>query len=265
MWLPWSKSITIALGVDGIAICSEGSPPQVLHASDGWFQSAKDVVEALKGLQTEHAHVAVKYIVSNHFVRYSVLPWQPDINSRQDWIALAMHDFRKRYGSIADQWDVRVDLAGYGKSVLACGMDKTLIEAMQAKGQERNWKVKSIEPLLMSLMRSLSLDRPNDWLLIGEPSRIVLCEFVNNQWANFSVINPPPGQEVAQASQLISRASRQAENAKIPKHVHACLAPQLKGEWRFDDIQGISPIMIKAVNVGKLHHPSTTALWMANL
>lgn len=262
----WFEPITLALGTDGIAMRIAGQSPRMLTDASAKLSTNEHLLSAFSAaLQEEtlqNANKRIRLVVSNHFVRYTVLPWQQEVMSRQDWTAIAEHDFRKRYGAVAEAWKVCVSLNGYGKNVVASAIDQDLIDGLNNIALECNCKLVTIEPFLMAAVKQCLLSDDQQWLLISEPERVLLCEMDNQQWLRFSVISPPHQQEVEQAIQLIHRSMNSVEHERRPISILNCSAPALSsaatGEWRselvaFKDCSGTSAERSSAA----------TALWLA--
>jgi hypothetical protein len=264
---------TIALAADGIAICEEGKTPKLLASANTRYESIADLINALQSVSNKLKATTVRFVISNHFVRYGVLPWQEGIIARQDWLALAQYDFRKRFGAVADQWQVRVSLNGYGKTVAISAIDQALLDDLQALAQAQQWKIVAIEPLLMSILyskKSTQMDLPqNAWFVIAEPERVLLCETSGQEWQRFSQISPPSGDEAQQTKQQILRSHQNNSlldtklTHKKPSEVIAFIAPSLFSQaeaWTTDVCN------LRIVKAASNHsHQTNSALWMASL
>lgn len=264
---------TIALAADGIAICEGGKTPQLLASANTRYESITEIINALKSVANKIKSKQVRFVISNHFVRYGVLPWQEGIVARQDWLALAQHDFRKRFGAVADQWQVRVSLNGYGKAIATSAIDQALLDDLQTLAQAQQWQIVAVEPLLVSILdskKSIQKDMPqNAWLVIAEPERVLLCETNRQQWQRFSQISPPSGDEAQQTTQQILRSvqNNSSLDTKLahqkPREVVAFIAPNLVSQaqvWVSDVCN------LRIVKTASNHsHQSNSALWMASL
>ncbi len=252
----WFSPITIALAADGIATREHGQSPKLLTSQNDCYPSRQALIDAIKSIASDIKVKRVRFIISNHFVRYGVLAWQDGIVSRQDWLALAQHDFRKRLGTAAEQWSVRVSLNGYGKPVVSCAIDKDLIDDLTSLAFVHGWKITTIEPLLMSIAKLAQQQKDMGWLMIAEPERVLLSESVNQQWQRFSIISPPRGYEAEQALQQITRSIQSADIADKPTQILTCIAPKLTGNWRSD------ATTLRPLQNGRLENNNTSAVWM---
>lgn len=272
-----AANTTIALATDGIAICESGKTPKLLASANTRYESRAETINALKSVAGKINAKQVRFMISNHFVRYGVLPWQEGIVARQDWLALAQHDFRKRFGAVADQWQVRVSLNGYGKSIAISAIDQALLDDLQALAQTQQWQIVSIEPLLVSILNSKlgsksatqKYTAQNAWLVIAEPERVLLCETNQQEWQRFTQLSPPSGLEAEQATQQILRsiqATTPLDTKLTPnkyREVIAYVAPSLVNpaqQW-ISDIANLS----LAKTASNHSHQTNSALWMAGL
>ncbi len=272
-----ANTTSIALATDGIAICEAGKAPKLLASANTLYESRVETINALKSVTGKIKAKQVRFIISNHFVRYGVLPWQEGIVARQDWLALAQHDFRKRFGAVADQWQVRVSLNGYGKSVAISAIDQALLDDLQALAQTQQWQIVSIEPLLVSILNSKLGSKhatqkniaQNAWLVIAEPERVLLCETNQQEWQRFTQISPPSGLEAQQATQQILRSLQNITpldtklTQKNSRKVVAFVAPSLvnpEQQWISDMAN------LHVVKTASNHsHRTNSALWMVGL
>lgn len=268
---------TIALAADGIAICENGKSPKMLASADTRYESRAALVNALQSVTSHITAKRVRFVVSNHFVRYGVLPWQTGITARQDWLALAQHDYRKRFGAIADQWQLCVSFNGYGKTVVTSAIDQALVDDLRALAESNSWKITSIEPLLMRILttkKTTGIQRKqNSWLVVAEPERVLLCETNQQEWQRFTLISPPSGQEAIQTTQQIMRSiqSKMPLDTKTtqqkPTEVIAFLAPSLmpqRQEWA-QALMGSYVSIHFVESTGYQPDQTNSALWMASL
>lgn len=264
---------TIALAADGIALRETGKTAQMLASADTHYISRLELTNALKSVASNIKAKRVRFVISNHFVRYGVLPWQAGVSARQDWLALAQHDFRKRFGPVADQWQVRVSLNGYGKSVVTSAVDQALLDDLQTLAQTQQWQIVSIEPILTSVLQaqhnSQKQSPQNTWLIIAEPERVLLCETNQQEWQRFTQIAPPSGFEAKQTAQQILRSLQNSTlpDTKLtkqkPREVLAFIAPSLinlEQQWKSHEIR----LYIAKGDSNHLHQTNSAA-WMAGL
>lgn len=204
---------TLALTAQGIAL-RQGQSLRVLTPAAEHSMTRQEVTAALRQVAPSIPAGKIRLIISNHFVRYTILPWQPGLFSRSDWLALAQHTFKKRYGQAAEQWQITVDLQTYGEAVLACGIDLALIDEVKQIASTHDWQLTRLEPLLSAVMQHAPC-HAGDWLLVAEPERLLLCERATG-WQAISVMAPPAGEMLSQATQMLNRAWQQTTQTDNP-------------------------------------------------
>lgn len=107
-------------------------------ASDGAVPSAMSV------------EASVTVVLSNHFMRYLVLPWQPALTRSSELAALARLRFEQIHGAVVADWTVQLGDAGYGTPLLACAVDTGLVSGVQSLMQQRGLRLTSMQGLLMA-------------------------------------------------------------------------------------------------------------------
>lgn len=121
----------------------------------------------------------VSIILSNHFVRYAVLPWTATLTSDEEWLAFAQQSFASTYGTAAAGWKVRVCATGFRQAKVASAVDAELIGSLQALPN-----VVSIQPYLMAAFnfQRRALRGKTAWFVLQEPGRLTLSLFGKGAW-----------------------------------------------------------------------------------
>ena len=128
-------------------------------------------------------------VLSNHLVRYAVLPWKEALVSERDWHAYARHAFESTYGSVAADWRIRTCPTGARAPRVACAVDASLIESLRAiKG------VASIQPYLVAAfnLRRRAFSAPHAWFVLHEPGRLMLALIAQGTWQRIRVRQAGP-------------------------------------------------------------------------
>jgi hypothetical protein len=129
-------------------------------------------VEALKNVAWPRSRVTV--VLSNHFVRYALVPWSDAIASAAEEQAYLRHHFSKIHGERAKAWQLRAGEAPKGAPRLASAVDSALVDAIRAsfpKGGKA--KLVSVQPALMYIFNRsrAAVPKPGAWLVVAEPER----------------------------------------------------------------------------------------------
>ncbi|HEU4353796.1 MAG TPA: hypothetical protein VFR66_18160 [Burkholderiales bacterium] len=191
----WPERLSVAL---------EPLPPE---EPQPWQGAVEDFARKIAALRKR---VDVTVVLSNHFVRYAVLPEHDGATTPEEELALARFHFTKIHGDRVKGWEVRVFQR------LACAIDAALLEgikkAFPGKGKA---KLISVQPRLMAAYNAARgrIPREGAWLLLGEPGRTCLARVATRGWA--SVHN---GRET-DAEELLERERSRAGGEPLPSLV----------------------------------------------
>lgn len=135
--------------------------------------------DAADSLRRIPGRARLEVILSNHLVRYAVLPWSAALSSDDDWMAYARHIFDSTYGADAAAWRVQICDGGRGKSRVACAADAALLDSIA--GVER---VVSIQPHLMAAFNARRGDfgKEPGWFVLHETGRLTLGLVADGEW-----------------------------------------------------------------------------------
>jgi hypothetical protein len=126
---------------------------------------------------------SVRVVLSNHFVRYLVVPWQASLTSAAEREAFARHLFHERHGEAANRWEVRLSDAGYGDAALACAVDAELMRLLPEVFAGTRWRLRFVEPLLMvAFNRYRGEIGKQAALFVREPDRLCCGVVTDGEW-----------------------------------------------------------------------------------
>ncbi len=139
--------------------------------------STRDPLAQLRSACARQKRISV--VVSNHYVRYAVLPHSSALASDDEWLAYARHTFEDIYGGVAAKWRIRVCPTGKQMSRVASAIDGELVDAI--KGVPG---VVSIQPYLMAAFnaRRAKLKKQTTWFVLQEPGRLTLALIEAGAW-----------------------------------------------------------------------------------
>jgi hypothetical protein len=149
----------------------------------GDWQPAVEAVPSAIALSELH-RPELTVVLSNHFVRYAVLPANGALKRAEEWLALARHRLAAVHGAAAADWAVRVSAAAPGGERIACAADAALVEALKARVNECGARLASVQPNLMTSFNALrkSIGEQSCWLVIKESGRLTLALIENGAW-----------------------------------------------------------------------------------
>lgn len=128
----------------------------------------------------------VTVIVSNHFVRFAIVPWNDALASPAEEEAYVRHYFAKVYGERAKTWSLRSSEAwSAAPPRLASAVDGALIEAIRVSFPPHGkLRLVSIQPYLMASINRFRREIPRGgaWLVLAEPGRACIALHVRGGW-----------------------------------------------------------------------------------
>lgn len=149
------------------------------YGSEPWHGA----IACLEELDLGRAQVTVE--LSNHFVRYALVPWSDALSTPAEEEVYVKHHFARIHGERAKAWAVRATEAAPGEPRLASAIDAGLIEALK-KAFEKKPKAKlvSIQPALMSRFNAArgAVPAHGAWLVIAEPERACIALHGTKRW-----------------------------------------------------------------------------------
>jgi len=121
--------------------------------------------------------------VSNHFVRYALVPAAGKLRGEGERTAAARHALRLTYGERADRWCAVLGRAGDGDAI-AAGMEPELVEGIAAALAGAGLRPVAIEPFLATAFNCCrrSIGRQPAWLATAEPGRVCVAYLERGGW-----------------------------------------------------------------------------------
>lgn len=156
--LRWCDQIRIGFCVDRLiwVRIARGFRPRIVEkrvievgAPDSsliWKATLEMLAEVLKTAEATRARTTV--ILSNRFVRHTVVPWHPALMKQTERVAQARHCFKEIYGEVAANWAVMIGDSPYGRPTLATAVDNRLIENLSETFKAARVPLISIQPYL---------------------------------------------------------------------------------------------------------------------
>ena len=139
---------------------------------------------ALKSLEwTKPCRVTA--VLSNHFVRYAVLPWSDGLSTPAEEEAYLRHHFAKIHGERVKAWSLRASEAPRGALRLASAIDSALIgELKGAFPKNGKAKLVSVQPELMAAANRWRQAIPagGAWLVLAERERACIALHAGHGW-----------------------------------------------------------------------------------
>jgi hypothetical protein len=245
---PWSKTITMGIAEDGIAIATSRADSKRISTEVIAFDSADEIKLALLANAELLEGKKIDLVVSNFLVRYVVLPWNPYVASNADWQAIAQETFKQEFDALAD-WVIRLNLNQFGAPVVATAMHPAFYNALYDASRLLGFEWNSIMPAAIYLLNQANAALQT-WVMIAEPHCLQLCTCdAKGALHHFAVASPPAGEEFSTAQQLLARYHALATHA--PKQTLVYVSGALTSAWKAQSQQTtdveLSPIYARNI------------------
>lgn len=189
----WAERLRIGLAPERVDLARLGSVPgrqptrQIgvncapTPGEAPWQAALTALDSALAEFGSRGGSAAV--VLSNHWVRYAVLPWQPSVTSTGEMEQLARLQFERNFGAAAAGWTIRTCDRGYGAAHVACAVDTALIAALQECLAAHGLRLGTLQPLLMAAYNDARREFSGSTALaIVEPGRVCLGLLKRDRW-----------------------------------------------------------------------------------
>jgi hypothetical protein len=167
---------------------------------------------------------ALDVVLSNHFVRYLLVPWSPHIGSAEELRNFATAMFEHVHGEVSSGWDVTVSAERAGAPRLAAAVDRSLVAAIRTAVRPTGLRLASVQPYLMAAYNRVARAHTGkDFVfMLLEAGRACILAAQGGKWCYVSTAAAP---EPARAlSSLLAREMQLADQqgASVPPvYVHA--------------------------------------------
>jgi hypothetical protein len=133
---------------------------------------------ALGALAWKNADASVT--LSNHFVRFALVPNAGEVARGAERLALARHQLRLVYGERADAWEVVLGEPGG----VAAALDPALVLAVRDALAAANIVLKALRPFLADAFNGARPFLPPGpaWLAVVEPGRACVAHLDGTRW-----------------------------------------------------------------------------------
>lgn len=203
-------------------------------------------LDALQGALPEFAgrksHATV--VLSNHFIRYALIPWSDTLNDAKEEMAYARHSFSEMYGHDFGSWELRVSPGRGCTAQMASAVDARLLGSLRESLGRFEINLKSVQPHLMlacNACHALLRDR-SAWLALLEHGNLCLVLLQKGRWSWVRSMRIGNNWH----EELPRLLEREAFNANVESEVNDVLlwAPELEetlvvpgGRWRIQNLQ----------------------------
>lgn len=207
-----------------------------------WSGAVQALARAVAARKERRMRVAV--VLSNHFVRYAVVPRETALSGEEEELVHARFHFSRIHGEAAAGWDVRLAPAAGARPRLASAVDRALPEALREHfPADSRARLDSVRPWLVPAYNDLRGKAA--WILLVEPGRACVACAPEGNWLT---VRTPGGDYLRPESwpALLDRVLLQSDAAPGEVRVRAAsnagFAPFSSGRWRFASAGHCNPL-----------------------
>lgn len=200
----WRDRIDVLLTPDGVSIAARrrgwrtAPPLRTELATDGAAQGAawRPALEALAQWLTARGplRAELRVVLSDHVVRYAVLPWHGELTSTAERQSLVRHLFADKYGPASQDWWIQLAAPRYGQPTVACAIDAALREGLVALAAQHRLTLVSLQPRLAMACEAFASRLGADAaLFVYEPGRLSCAVARQGSWQAIRSVRPGHG------------------------------------------------------------------------
>ena len=193
MLLSWRDEVCIALCPDRVILARVAGRwrPRVLakeivpcheHDAADWKPCVAALVRALADARWKDADASVT--LSNHFVRFALVPWHAALATDDEKLAWVRHHFVEIYGDAVANARYRWSEEGPAEACLASAIDGEFVDQVRQAFEGSALRLRTIRPYLMSVFNRIGpRARGKDlWLIAPEPGHVCLGAIAQGRW-----------------------------------------------------------------------------------
>lgn len=158
----------------------------VSASSDGnvSWEPATTKLDTLLANSPQRRGASLRIILSNHFVRYALVPWNDQLSSEQEHLLFARHHFALTHGPAAKNWATRISLDKPGEAHVASALDQALMDRLTQIAETHHLKLASVEPLLMAAFNRCRQDFREEaqWFVTVETGMLCGALLGRDRW-----------------------------------------------------------------------------------
>ena len=212
--------------------------------SESNWQAALPVLQAaLDNPDWKNADATL--IISNHFVRFLLLPWNEVALTDAEKLALLQDRFAEVYGEASAAWELRLHEGSFGASSLASAVDQGLLDQVKGIFKASMLRLKSIQPYLMTIFNACRSDLDNEaaWFVLAEEGMSCVGLLRNGQWQSIRLRRTESDDGLDEAMVALEREKLRIDTGNESRKVfvfspeNACVSPIQQGELTIYPLQ----------------------------
>ena len=169
-------------------VLEKKSIPCMENPDSQWSDAVHTLEVALTELTKKPSYAQV--ILSNHFMRYTMVPWNESLSNETEEIVYAKYCFSQLYGISADSWDLRIHQDYAGAPQFVSAVEGELLQTLRTVFVTAKIKLKSVQPHLMTAFNNChaSLKNHDAWLVLFEQGNLCIGLVQKGHWLSVRTI-----------------------------------------------------------------------------
>lgn len=201
MSLSWLKTLRVSVAPHGAAALVLSRPrARVLHksiweaapcaAGERPWQPTLDAMRA-NLIPRFHSVRNASVTLSNHFCRYALLPKHEGLATEAEVRAYAHARLRARFGDVAQDWDLQIDVTR--DAILVCAVEGALLEELRGLFAGIDVQLRSIQPFYAAAFARARprIARKSGWFVVQERGLAVISRFDAGRWTCLTTRRTP--------------------------------------------------------------------------
>lgn len=241
MSLSWLDRLTLFIHPQRVVLerrpwrgASSSQTAEVVPPAPGEAEWQPVLAAADALLKTAGQGAALRIVVADHLVRYTLLPWSEMLTGQAARLDMARALFRNALGERAAALDIALDRPAFGKNGIAAGIDRQLLAGLRAVAKARRLRLNSVQPRLIAELAAQQAQLNDGWLACLDLGWLTLAGVRDGELAclrNHRASAAEPAILAGELAGLLAAEFATVNGKKVLISASAIAAPKLAGGW----------------------------------
>lgn len=180
---------------------------------------------------------ALRVVVADQFIRYAQLPWSEQFIGQRARLVLAQGILRSTLGERAEDLEIALDRAVFGRDGLAAGIDRNFAAGLRTAARRRQLRFSSLQPRLFAELARHRKKLENGCFVALDAGWLALLEIRDGQvlgLRNHRLAANGDALPLAELSGVLQSLPGRDE-AAVPKRLYLAAdgaLPETLGDWQ---------------------------------
>jgi hypothetical protein len=189
----WRDEIGVYLAPHKLALTRLGRGVRPKHMGEtGWFNEVAGdshwnaTLGALEALlaKAEWQGAAARVVISDHWVRYALVPYAAALSGEAERKAHARHVLTGIYGDVVSRWSLTLSEGPPGTAQIACALPTNLLEELLLVLNRHHTPLQSLQPQLVAAYNHWRSNLPDGgaWFVSLEQGSLAAARLARGGW-----------------------------------------------------------------------------------